>query len=190
MKPEEITTILTDIFGDNAVERKSFDCWQVSTDRLRLLVILSQDASWLRLLVPIVPAKDAQPFLQQILEANFESTQQLRYASNQGVLWAVYCHTIETLTDSDFKSAIASAVSLRDKGLSEFFNSIIEGRIREIIKAAKSQKQSLEVTLKSIERLYREGMLGGLEQVPEERDKFIAAWQYQLQRLWSEVEPD
>jgi hypothetical protein len=35
--------------------------------------------------------------------------------------------------------------------------------------------------------LYEEGMLGGLEQPPQERQQFLAAWQYQLERLWSEV---
>ena len=188
MKTEQITPILVDIFDSSAVEQPSTDRWQVDTDQMRLLIILSQDYSWLRLLVPIAPAKEAQPFLQELLESNFDLTQQVRYALNQEVLWVVFHHSFESLLPEDLKSAIFQAISLREKGLSELFNQQIERRVRQIIKAAKLQRQTLENTLQNIERLYREGMLGGLQQESQQREQFIAAWQYQLRRLWSEVE--
>ncbi len=190
MKPEKITESLKETFGDRAVEKPSSDTWQVDTQQMRLLVILSQDSSWLRLLVPIAPATEAQAFLSELLEANFDRTQEARYAFNQGVLWAVFMHSLTDLTEADFSSAIATLVSLREKGLSELFQSQIEGRIRQIIQAAKLQGQDLETTLKTIERLYHEGLLGGLQQDPEERKRFIESWQYQLKRLWPEIEPD
>ncbi|MGK7915379.1 MAG: hypothetical protein AB4038_07490 [Prochloraceae cyanobacterium] len=188
MKTEQITPILVDIFDSSAVEQPSTDSWQVDTDQMRLLIILSQDYSWLRLLVPIAPAKEAQPFLQELLESNFDLTQQVRYALNQEVLWVVFHHSFESLLPEDLRSAIFQAISLREKGLSELFNQQIERRVRQIIKAAKLQGQTLENTLQNIERLYREGMLGGLQQESQQREQFIAAWQYQLRRLWSEVE--
>ncbi len=190
MKPETITKILKEKFGEDAVEKPSIDTWQVDTDRLRLLVILSQDNSWLRLLVPIAPATEAQAFAYELLEANFEKTQEARYAFSQGVLWAVFLHNFDSLTETDSIAAIDSVVALKEKGLSELFQKQIEGRIRQIIKAAKMQGQNLETTLKTIERLYHEGMMGGLQQDPEERKKFIESWQYQLKRLWPEVEAE
>ena len=188
MKPEEITRILTLDFGTNAVQIPSSDCWQVDTPQLRLLVMLSEDKSWLRLLVPIVPAQEAQPYLEQLLESNFDLTQEVRYALNQGVLWGVFQHSYEYLTTDDFKRAIAQLVSLRERGLSECFKQLIEQRIRQIIRAAKLRGQTLEATLQTLERFYEEGMLGGLGQDPQERARFLAAWQYQLKRLWSEIE--
>ncbi|MGK7876060.1 MAG: hypothetical protein AB4426_23005 [Xenococcaceae cyanobacterium] len=188
MKPEEITSILTELFGTNAVEIPTPNSWQVETPQLRLLVILSLDKSWLRLLVPIASAQEAQPYLKQLLEANFELTQEVRYALNQEFLWGVFQHSYENLTVEYFKNAIAQLVSLREKSLSECFNQLIEQRIRQIIKAAKLQGQTLEATLRTIKRFYEEGMLGGLEQDSEEREQFLKAWQYQLERLWQEVE--
>ena len=190
MKPETISETLNETFGSNAVEKPSPDTWQVNTGQLRLLVILSKDNSLLRLLIPIALATEAQPYLYELLEANFEQTQEARYAFSQGVLWAVFIHSLESLTQEDFKSAIASVLSLHEKGLSELFQKQVEQRIRNIIKAAKLQDQDLETTLKTIERLYHEGILGGLQQDPKERQKFIESWQYQLKLLWPEVDAE
>ncbi|AFY77310.1 MAG: hypothetical protein IGR93_22340 [Hydrococcus sp. C42_A2020_068] len=188
MQSEEIATILSEYFGVDTVEMPTADSWQVNTPQMRLLVILSEDKSWLRLLLPIAPAQEVQSFLEQLLEANFDLTQEVRYALYQDVLWGVFQHSCPTLTTEDFKGAIVKLVSLKEKGLEECFNLLIEKRIRQIIKAAKLQGQSLEATLQNLKRMYEEGMLGGLQQDPQERQRFLAAWQYQLERLWSEVE--
>jgi hypothetical protein len=189
MQLEEITPILREIFGSNAVEEPSSDSWQVDTMQMRLLVLLSQDNFWLRVFIPILPAIEAEPFLQQLLEANFDFTQEMRYAINQEILWGVFQHRFASLTIEDFKNAIATAVSLHETGLSECFNRLIEQRMREIVKAAKLQGQTLEATLQNLDRFYQEGMLGGLQQDPQEREQFLAAWRYQLPRFWSETEP-
>ncbi len=186
MKVAEIKPILDQIFNSGQIEQASEDTWQVKQENLRLLVILSEDHSWLRILVPIVPLTEAQPFLTQLLTANFEDTQEVRYAIEQEVLWGVFFHRLESLTSEDFCSAIAILISLKEKGLSNSFQQLIEQRVRQIIKAAKSQGQSLEATFKTLERYYQEGLLGGVDQEPAEREQFLAAWKYQLERLWSE----
>lgn len=186
MQSQDITSILTEYFGESHVLMPSNETWQVETPQMRLLVILSEDNSWLRLLVPIAPVQEAQSFLEQFLEANFDLTQEVRYATNQDVLWGVFQHSCSTLTAEDLKSAIAQLVFLKEKGLSEAFQSLIENRIRQIVQAAKSQGQTLEATLQNLDRLYEEGMLGGLEQPTQERQQFLAAWQYQLKRFWEE----
>ena len=188
MKIAEITPILKQIFNSAQIESKSDETWQVKQENLRLLVILSEDRSWLRVLVPIVPLAEAQPLLAQLLAANFEDTQEVRYALEQDVVWGVFFHRLESLVVEDFCSAIAFLISLKEKGLSNSFQQLIEQRVRQIIKAAKLQGQSLEATFKTLERYYQEGMLGGVDQAPQEREKFLAAWKYQLERLWSEVE--
>ena len=86
------------------------------------------------------------------------------------------------------ESAIASLVSLVEKGLSSSFNQLIEKQIIQIVKAAKAQGQSLESTYQTIDRFYQEGVMGGVDQDPEQREQFLAAWKAQLERLWSEVE--
>lgn len=190
MKSDEITNQLIELFGAAAVETKQPDAWQVETPQLRLLVLLSQDQSWLRLLIPIASSQEAQPFLEQLLEANFDDTQETRYALNQNVLWGVFQHNCESLEPDDFSAAVARLVSLRQQGLSNTFNQLADSRIRQIIKVAKQQGQSLEATLQTLDRFYREGLMGDLEQGASSREQVLVAWQRQLERLWSEVEPE
>ncbi len=188
MQTEEITVLLNQIFNPETIKQERNDTWQVKQDHLRLLVILSEDHGWLRILVPIVPVSEAKPFLSQLLAANFEATQEVRYAIEQDVVWGVFFHRLESLTSEDFCSAIAFLISLKEKGLSDSFQKLVEERVRQIVKAAKSQGQSLEATFKTLERFYQEGMLGGMDQNPQEREQFLAAWRYQLERFWAEVD--
>lgn len=189
MKPQEISDKLTNLFGAAAVQTTEPGAWQVETPQLRLLVLLSEDQSWLRILTPIAPVRDAQPFLEQLLEANFDATQETRYAVNQNVLWGVFQHNFQSLDPEDFSAAVAQLVSLRQRGLDESFNQLVDNRIRQIIQAAKRQGQSLETTLQTLDRFYREGLMGDLEQGQESREQVMEAWQRQLKRLWPEVEP-
>jgi hypothetical protein len=188
MKPEEITNKLTELFGA-AVQTTQSGMWQIDMPELRLLVLLSDDQSWLRVLIPIAPAQDAQPFLEQLLEANFDTTQETRYALNQNVLWGVFQHNCATLAPEDFSGAIARLIALHQQGLSSSFNQLVDNRIRQIVKVAKQQGQTFEATLQTLDRFYREGVMGDLEQGAESREQVLAAWQRQLERLWSEVEP-
>lgn len=189
MNPEEIADKLTELFGAAAVQMTEPGAWQVETPELRLLLLLSPDQSWLRVLTPIAPAGEAQPFFAQLLEANFDETQETRYALKQNVLWGVFQHNCESLTPEDLSCAIARVVFLRQQGLTSSFDRLVESQIRQIIQAAKRQGQSLEATLQTLDRFYREGLIGDLEQGSQAREQVLAAWQRQLERLWSEVEP-
>ena len=190
MKPEEIASILERCFDRDRIEHKTEDTWQINNDNMRLLVILSADRSWLRLLTPIASVMEARSLLPQLLENNFDATQEARYAIAQDVVWAVFHHRLASLTPEDLENAIAVLVSLAEKGLTDAFQQLIEQRIRQIIKAAKSQGQSLEATYQTLDRFYQEGMLGGVDQDPQQRKQFLAAWKFQLERLWSEVPAD
>ena len=188
MKTAEISTILERLFNSEDINHDAEEAWQVKNSQIHLLVILSEDGSWLRLLSPIATASEAQSLLPQLLEDNFDTTLEVRYALNQNVLWGVYHHRLASLTAEDLESAIASIVTLVEKGLSPSFNQLIEKQIVQIVKAAKAQGQSLESTYQTIDRFYQEGVMGGVDQNPAQREQFLAAWKAQLERLWSEVE--
>lgn len=185
MIPSELSTELTTLFGAAAAQLAP-GSWQVDTPDFRLLVLLSDDESWLRLLVAIAPAQDAQPFFEQLLEANFDLTQEARYALQQGVLWAVFQHGLSGLTIADFRAAMQRLIDLRLKGLDECFNRLIENRVRQIIRAAKQQGQSLEMTLQTLDRFYQEGLMGDMTAGTQAREDTLSAWRYQLERLWDE----
>lgn len=187
MEITAISPILERLFNHEDIKHDVEEAWQIRNSQIHLLVILSEDRGWLRLLSPIASADEAQSLLPQLLEDNFDATQEVRYAFNQNVLWGVFQHRLESLTTEDLESAIASLISLTEKGLSQPFNQVIERQIRQIVQAAKAQGQSLESTYQTIDRFYQEGVMGGVDQDPAQREEFLAAWKAQLQRLWSEV---
>ncbi|MEH2376912.1 leucine zipper domain-containing protein [Nostoc sp.] len=188
MTPEEIADTLTELFDTSAVGTLAPGSWQVNTSTFRLLVLLSEDNTWLRVLLPILPIQEAQAFLEQFLEANFDDTQEVRYALYEGVICGVFQHNSSTLVSADLFNAINRLVSLHQAGLDNVFNRLIESRIRQIIQAAKQQGQSLQATMQSLERFYAEGLMGEIDQTAEAREKVIAAWRLQLERLWNEVD--
>ncbi len=187
MQPTDIATILAECFPD-AVTRPSPEVWQVDTPELRLLVLLSADGSWLRLLLPIAPAREAEPFREQLLEANFDYTQSVRYALSQDTLWGVYHHAVASLSTEDLREAIARLVALKRDGLDAAFDAYVENNMRQIVRAAKQQGQSLESTLQNIDRFYSEGVLGSSDQTPARREQTLEAWRARLERLWTEEE--
>ncbi|MEH1944760.1 MAG: leucine zipper domain-containing protein [Nostoc sp.] len=193
MTPEEIAGTLTELFDTtaiNALAQPLVDIapgsWQVDTSTFRLLVLLSEDKTWLRVLLPILPIQQAQPFLEQFLESNFDDTQEVRYALYEGVIWGVFQHNTGTLVSADLSNAINRLVSLHQAGLDNVFNRLIESRIRQIIQAAKQQGQSLQATMQSLERFYAEGLMGEINQTSEAREEVLATWRRQLERLWNE----
>ncbi|MBT9315070.1 hypothetical protein [Leptothoe spongobia] len=183
MTPQDITTHLTARFG-NACQVKPSHTWQVETPELRLLVLLSADQTWLRLLIPIAPMAEAQPFLADILTANFDQT--IHYAAHENLLWGVFQHNLASLEIAEFSSALDQLIALKQTGLEPFFNTLIEARVRQLIQAAKLQGQSLESTLQTINRFYAEGIMGDMQD-SEYGERALAAWQGQLERLWPEV---
>ncbi|MEH2369881.1 hypothetical protein [Nostoc sp.] len=186
MTPEEIAGTLTELFDTSAVATTAPGSWQVDTPNFRLLVLLSEDNTWLRVLLPILPIQEAQPFLEQFLEANFDDTQEVRYALYERVIWGVFQHNSETLVSADLSNAINRLLSLHQTKLDNVFNQLVESRIRQIIQAAKQQGQSLQATMQSLERFYAEGMMGEINQTSQGREEVLTAWRRQLERLWNE----
>ncbi|MEM8615203.1 MAG: hypothetical protein AAGF93_24575 [Cyanobacteria bacterium P01_H01_bin.105] len=187
MTPQDITTLLNTRFGD-ACATNPPDAWQVETAELRLLVLLSENNTWLRALIPIVPLAEAQPFLGEILAANFDQTQVARYATYENALWGVFQHDLASLALAQFSAAIDQLLVMKQAGVEPFFNALIEARVRQIIQAAKLQGQSLEATMQTINRFYAEGMMGDMQD-SSYGNRALAAWQRQLERLWPEVNP-
>ncbi|MEM6253732.1 MAG: hypothetical protein AAF821_12500 [Cyanobacteria bacterium P01_D01_bin.156] len=188
MTPQDIFYQLQTRFGADCLTVPAEDTWQIDTPELRLLVVVSQNQTWLQMLIPIVPLAEAQPFLKEILAANFEQTQTARYAIYEDALWGVFQHCLETLDPMDFSVALEQLLSMKATGVSSFFNDVIETRIRQLIIAAKLRGQSLEATMQTISRFYAEGMMGDMQD-SNYGERALGAWQKQLERLWPEVNP-
>lgn len=185
MTPEDIQPFLTNRFG-RALKVVDSDSYQVDTPDYRLLIILSAEKSWLRMLVPIVPAAEAITFVEEFLSANFDATLETRYALHQGVLWGVWQHSVAGLTVEDFSTAIEHAIELKQVGIDRAFRDFATKQVREIVRIAKQRGDTLEQTMQTLDRFYAEGVMGDLGAAADVRQEMMTAWQYQLERLWNE----
>jgi hypothetical protein len=66
MTPADIRSFLTNHFG-TTLKIVDPDSYQVETPDYRLLIILSMQHSWLRMLVPIAPAEEAMTFVEEFI---------------------------------------------------------------------------------------------------------------------------
>ena len=160
--------------------------WRSTLDWGELVVLRSEDDSWVRIMVPIASALQAQPFLQELLEFNFEATTSARYAIAQQMLWAVFNHPLSTLQDPDLAIALDCLIDLKWQGLSRCFEVHADRQVRLIIAASKQQGLTLEATLQNLERFYREGIIGNLSDNGETIQLTLDRWRDRLERLWAE----
>jgi hypothetical protein len=184
---DEIDPILASLY-ESGIQAIEPGLWQVETLTHRLLILLSEDQSWLRMMIPITSAAEAEPFWKELLERNFDDTGEVRYGIHQDALWAVFQHALPSLTSEDFVAAIAQLTNLQERGLTDCFDRYADEQIALIIQAAKQQKMSLEATLQNLDRFYQEGVMGDLDSTPEVRAVTLEAWRNRLQRLWPTVE--
>jgi hypothetical protein len=183
----EIDPILASLY-ESGIEAIESGLWQVETPTHRLLVLLSEDQSWLRMMVPIASAAEAEPFWKALLERNFDATGEVRYGIHQDALWAVFQHALPSLTSEDFVAAIAQLTNLQARGLKDCFDQFADEQVVLIIQAAKQQNMTLDMTIKNLDRFYQEGVMGDLDSSPEIRAATLEAWRNRLQRLWPTVE--
>ncbi len=184
---DEIDPILASLY-ESGIQAIEPGLWQVETPTHRLLVLLSEDQSWLRMMIPITSAAEAEPFWKELLERNFDDTGEVRYGIHQDALWAVFQHALPSLTSEDFVAAIAQLTNLQQRGLNDCFDRYADEQIALIIRAAKQQKMSLEMTLQNLDRFYQEGVMGDLDSTSEVRAVTLEAWRNRLQRLWPTIE--
>jgi hypothetical protein len=186
MTPDGINEVLDELFADQ-ISEVSPGSWKIDRGNLRLLVLLSDDQSWVMGLAPIAPVQEAKPFFEDLLEANFEFTQETRYSISEGVIWVTYRHQLESLTQESFAEMIGRLTRLQEEGLTPYFQAKLDRQLRMIVEVSKAQGQTLEGTLQTLHRFYEEGMMGELSQNTQEREQVLAAWKRQLERLWPEV---
>jgi hypothetical protein len=184
--PEDLRSLLTNRFG-GALKIAEVDSYQVDTPDYRLLLILSAQQSWLRMLVPIAPAAEAMTFVEEFLSANFDVTLETRYAIHQGVLWGVWQHSLAGLTSADFNTAIDRAIDLKRVGIDRAFQDFATKQVKAIVAIAKQRGDTLAQTMQTLDRFYAEGVMGDLGATEDIRQEMMSAWRSQLERLWHEA---
>ena len=87
--------------------------FQFTIDDVPVLVITDPRADRLRAMVPIRAADGLEPDeLMRLMQANFDTALDARYAVAQGRLWGVYIHPLSPLQREQFVSALVQVVNV------------------------------------------------------------------------------
>ena len=87
--------------------------WQLSYKELQILVITDSPADRMRIMVPIQDAAElSEAQLIRLLQANFDSALDARYALAKGELWATFIHPLASLSEHEFFSGLAQTLNI------------------------------------------------------------------------------
>lgn len=97
---------------DENTERET-GFWKFSVADLSVMVITDENHDRMRIIIPIVEiAELEQEVVHRLMQANFDSTLDARYAFARGVLWSAYIHPLASLTDHEFLTGLGQTVNL------------------------------------------------------------------------------
>ena len=110
MTPERLIEIITDIDPDAAITAGGLE---LSIDDIPVLVVMAPAADRMRAMVPIASVQDVTPEeMTRMMQANFDTALDARYAVAQGRVWGVFIHPLAALEREEFLSGLAQTVTL------------------------------------------------------------------------------
>ena len=87
--------------------------WQVTIDDVQVLVVTDARADRMRALTPVTRRADVtQDQMTRMMQANFDSALDARYAIANDVLWSAYIHPLSPLQKDQLISGIGQVVNL------------------------------------------------------------------------------
>ncbi len=97
----------------DAEAEKNGNSWVFMIEGSEVTLVFDTRADRMRLIVPIVELADIKEGqLLRMMQANFDSALDARYAIAHGVVWGVFIHPLNSLTDRDFISGIGQTVNV------------------------------------------------------------------------------
>lgn len=101
-----IKTITTKVVG-------STGAWRFDYDGVLVIVMTDERADRMRIVTPVAKTESLTPELRAVLlEANFHTALDARYATSGDFVYSVYLHRLSTLDAADFKSGLRQVVTL------------------------------------------------------------------------------
>jgi len=87
--------------------------WQIRISNVPVQIITDTNADRMRIIAPVRKAEELSPQeMFRILQANYDTTLDARYAVGRGILWSTFVHPLSTLTDRDFVSGLGQTVNI------------------------------------------------------------------------------
>lgn len=95
--------------------KRETNVWQFKLGARQVIVITDPVAERMRIMVPIGDAGLlSQELLTRLMQANFDSALDARYAIAQDVLWGTFIHPLTSLDEKGFVSGLAQAIAVAD----------------------------------------------------------------------------
>ncbi len=86
--------------------------WVITHEAVKAQIITDEKADRMRVIVPIVKVEDIEEGeLLRLMQANFDSTLDARYSVANGVVWSAFIHPLTALSDEEFISGLAQAMT-------------------------------------------------------------------------------
>ena len=86
---------------------------ELTIDDVPIMVIVDEPSDRMRAMVPIRSAETMTPEeMQRVMQANFDSALDARYAVARGQLWGVFLHPFKELERDQFISGVAQTVNV------------------------------------------------------------------------------
>lgn len=86
--------------------------WVIAFDTVRAQIITDENSDRMRVIVPIVKVTDIEEGeLLRLMQANFDSALDARYSVANGVVWSAFIHPLSPLSDEEFVSGLAQAMT-------------------------------------------------------------------------------
>jgi len=87
--------------------------WRAVYKGIPVIVITDTAANRMRIIAPILDEKKLPSTeLKRLLEANFDTALDAKYALYRGVLWSTFVHPLGNLTTDEFKDALKQVYNL------------------------------------------------------------------------------
>ncbi len=120
MPPEiapEITTALAQmdevIKALDSKAKRTGNNWQFTLEERMMIVVTDTAAARMRIITPIaLIAELPEGAMQRLMQANFDTALDARYAVAQDLVWGAFMHPLDSLTQRDFASGILQTHSI------------------------------------------------------------------------------
>ncbi|VAW70237.1 FIG01023306: hypothetical protein [hydrothermal vent metagenome] len=87
--------------------------WQIQYNDIPIVIITDERANRMRIVSPIQSANElSKEKLFRMMQANFDSALDARYAIAKDKLWSAFIHPLSELTDEQFYSGLAQTITL------------------------------------------------------------------------------
>jgi hypothetical protein len=87
--------------------------WRLKVGDSFVAVIADPVAERMRIMMPIAPASSVdEEKLRRLMQANFDSALDARYAVANDLVWGVFIHKLSTLGKDDFLSGLAQTITV------------------------------------------------------------------------------